>query len=311
MASSRSVDSECRILCSPTDHFITRPFMHRLLSIVLLLLISLTGISRAANNVVFEGSPGWKISNGKCTFNVPGKIVNRSPEGSISGTLRLCLWATSAPFPSRGYRVATYSLGQLKGGYQFSNINPQVSATVPNVTGSYYFTVALEQYDGSGYPASDVAPSSVKQLKNGAFVTEKKWKAPAGKVIKPSKKLRVGDEVRITLQGSKSGGSVIYVPDGTELKLRAKIKANGKTVVYGGSKPEGAPARYSYKIKKAKYRGKKSKVGQLKLDYGYNLGVKSTSTLTLFYQGKKKGFYKSVENEQGAKGVSWGVFKIR
>ena len=285
--------------------------MNTLRTFLLLAVLLLSGTARGANDVVFaDSTPGWSISNNKCTFQVSGRIVNQSPSGSLSGTLRLCLWVTANPFPSRGYRVATYTLGQLKGGYQYSNINPVTSVSIPKITGSYYFTVALEQYDGSGYVTSDSAPSSVKALKDGVFVTQKKWKAPSGSVIDPLTKLKVGENLNITLQGSASGGAIIYVPDGTQVKLRVEIEENGRTTVYGGSKPQGAPALYTYSTGKDSYAGKQSSVGTLSLDYGYFYNVVSRSDLSLFFQKPDKGFYKSKENEQGQTGTSWGVFTI-
>jgi hypothetical protein len=269
------------------------------------------GTAHGTNDVVFVGSPGWNISNGKCTFLVPGKILNQSPAGSQSGTLHLCLWVTPTPFPSTGYRVATYTLGQLKGGYQYSNLNPVTSVSIPKLTGNYYFTVSLEQYNGSTYVLSDSATPSLKTLKNGIFVNPPPWKAPKGAVIAPKKSLVVGENLNITLQGSASGGSITYVPNGSQLKLRIKIEANGRTTAYGGTKPEGAPALYTYAVKSDSYSGKKSSVGSLLLDYGHFYGVVSTSKLSLFFQQNDKGFYKSAENEQGATGTSWGIFTIK
>ena len=71
--------------------------MSTLHAIFLFALISLSSVARATGDVQFEGNPGWKISNQKCTFRVPGKIVNRSPAGTVSGTLRLCLWVSRQP----------------------------------------------------------------------------------------------------------------------------------------------------------------------------------------------------------------------
>lgn len=271
--------------------------------------ILLSAFAFAANDVSFaDGKPGWRISDGKCTFLVPGRIVNNSPPGSLSGTLRLALWATSGPFPGTGYRVATYTLGQLKGGYQYSNLNPVTKASIPNISGDFYFTVVLEQYDSSGWIWNDASEGSVKRLKNGVFVTPKKWKAPAGEVIPPRKKLNPGDLLRITLQASKSNGGIIYVPDGTQLKLKIKIQANGKTTVYGGSHPEGAKALYTYAKSTDSYAGKSHPVGSLSLDYGVFYGVDSTSDLSLFFQKSNKGYYKSIDTEQGYSGTSWGIF---
>ncbi|MES2659013.1 MAG: hypothetical protein V4689_10375 [Verrucomicrobiota bacterium] len=285
--------------------------MNLLRSFLFFAVFSLVETAFGANDVVFaDGNPGWRISDGKCTFLVPGRIVNQSSSNSISGTLRLCLWVTANPFPSSGYRVATYTLGQLKGGYQYSNFNPVTSVAIPNLTGNYHFTVSLEQYDGSSYITSDSAPSSVKTLKSGIFVTPKKWKAPAGNVISPRKTLKIGDNLNLTLQGSKSGGAIIYVPNGSQLKLRVKIEASGRTTVYGGSKPQGAPALYTYRKATASYAGKTLPVGSIALDYGHFHGVDSKSVYSMFYQAGNRGFYKGVDTDQGFSGTSWGIFTI-
>ena len=284
--------------------------MNRFRSLLISAAVALGGFANAANNVVFaDGDPGWRVSDGRCTFLVPGRIVNLSPEGNLSGTLRLCLWVTANPFPSNGYRVATYSLGQLKWGYQYSNISPSTSCSIPKLTGNYHFTVSLEQFDGT-YVTADAAGSSLKQLKDGKFVPPRKWKAPSGKVIAPRKKLKVGEDLTFTLQGSEADGSVIYVPNGSQLKLRVKIQANGTTTVYGGSKPEGAPALYTYSTKKDKYGGKTSTVGSITLDYGVFFGVDSKSVYSMFFQKSDKGFYKGTDSDRGAGGNSWGVFSI-
>jgi hypothetical protein len=278
----------------------------------ILLLLS-CGWAKAMNDVVFmDGYPGWRIANGNCTFEVPGRIVNQSPQGSISGTLRLCLWVTSKPIQGQftGYRIATYKLGQLRGGYQYSNIRPTTKVTMPKLTGSYYFTVVVEQYNGSGYTISDTGNGTVKYLKNGAFTSPPKWNPPSGAVIAPKKTLKVGENLNLTLKGSQSDGSIIYVPIDSQLKLRVKIEANGETTVYGGSKPEGAPALYTYSVKNDRYKSRSFKVGSIRLDYGAFFGVESYSKYSLFFQKPNKGFYKGVDVDQGFSGTSWGIFSI-
>jgi hypothetical protein len=285
--------------------------MNTFRALFILAVIATTGFVRGGNQVVFaDGTPGWSIKNKQCTFNVGGRILNESPQGSLSGSLRLVLWVTANPFPSTGYRVATYDLGQLAGGFQYSNINPVTSCSLPKLTGNYYFTVALEQYSDGDWALSDSAPSSVKTLKNGIFTKPKSWKAPAGKIITPRKSLMVGENLNLTLQGSQSGGALVYVPNGSQLRLRVRIEANGQTTVFGGSKPQGAPALYTYTTSRDKSGTKTSPVGSIALDYGYFFGVESTSTYSLFFQQKNKGFYKGVDTDQGFSGTSWGIFSI-
>lgn len=287
--------------------------MHFIRAFLLLVPLALTHVATAANDIDLVGSPGWSIANGRCTFKFSGDIaiVNRSPKGSLSGSLRLCLWATPGAFPSSGHRVAIRDLDQLRGGYQYSDFETSTDATIPNVSGNFLFTVVVEQFDNGGWITSDYGKSVLKTLKNGRFVKTKKWRAPKGKVVAPKRKLGKGDILRLTLQGSKSGGAIVYVPDGSQLKLKVKIRSNGRTTVYGGSKPGGAPAKYTYRKTKDRYKGSKEKVGSIHLDYGVFQGIDSYSTYSLFFQSKKRGFYKGVDVEQGFSGTSWGVFRIQ
>jgi hypothetical protein len=272
----------------------------------------------AQNNVVFkDGTPGWTIANGFCTFDVQGGILNQSPPGSVSGTLRLCLWITANPISMdeefTGYRVATYSLGQLRGEYEWSNIRPRCKVSIPRLTGNFYITPVLEQYDGSGYTMSDVGTGALKYLKNGAFVTPRPWSPPKGAVVTPKGSVKVGDTITVTMQGSQleSGGPLAFIPSGSQLKLAVKIKANGITSVYGGIPARTTPALYTYDVQDDQHGGRNCRVGMLHLDYGALSGTDSTATYSLFFQRKDKGFYKGVHPTWGILGTDWGVFTLK
>src|SRR6266700_105732 len=65
-------------------------------------------------------------------YNVVGNTVVLSADkiqnndfGGLSGTIRLELWAFSVPYPGTtiGYKLASYVVGQLNGGFYFYNIN--------------------------------------------------------------------------------------------------------------------------------------------------------------------------------------------
>jgi hypothetical protein len=133
------------------------------------LVAALTLSSTIASTIRFEGTPGWRISNSQATVTYNG-ITNNRPAGSISGTLKVVLWASARPYPSSGYRVAEFRLGQLRGGQRFAYYTtPSRPARVPKVTGPMHFTVVLEEYNG-GYRRVDYKPTGTKQLRNGRFV---------------------------------------------------------------------------------------------------------------------------------------------
>lgn len=102
-----------------------------------------------------SGSSSWRTSGSKVDIRV-GKVSNQR-EGGVSGTLRLRLWATSSPYRGatiRGYVLGTRKLGQLQGGYYYSDIYGYVGLTRPP-SGTYYTTITLEEYTGSGYVIRD------------------------------------------------------------------------------------------------------------------------------------------------------------
>jgi hypothetical protein len=274
--------------------------------------------ARAQNDVVFtDSTPGWTIANGFCTFEVQGGILNRSAPGSVSGTLRLCLWITANPISTdgefTGYRVATYSLGQLKGEYEWSNIRPKCKVSIPRLTGNYYFTPVLEQYDGSGYTLSDVGTGVLKYLQKGVFATPRPWSPPKGAVVAPKGSIKVGETITLTMQGSQleAGGPLVFIPAGSQLKLAVKTKANGRTSVYGGIPARTTPALYTYTVGNDQYGGRNYEVGFLHLDYGALSGTDSTATYSLFFQRRDRGFYKGLHPTWGILGSDWGVFSLK
>lgn len=267
-------------------------------------------MSARASSISMTGYHSWKISGKNCTFSTDGAVVNYD-SGGISGTLRLCLWVTAGEFPSYGYRVASYSLGQLQGGYQFTGYSVKTGVQMPKATGFYNFTISVEEYTYDGWMTVDYISTGMLYLKNGVISKPRVWKIPGGKIKPPVQDLAVGQQVFITLKGSNSHGYVVYVPVGSQLKLKMTIMPQGETMVYGGSKPQGAPALYSYDTSTDMHNNLEVGVGRLYLDYGYFYGVESYSDMNLFFKAKKSGFYKSYDTDQGFSGDSWGVFRIK
>lgn len=285
-----------------------------LLQLMMLLLVSLFLASEAHGAAIeLYGSHSWKISGRNCTFATTGGIRNSSTSG-ISGSVRLCLWVTANGFPSYGYRVATYQFSeQLLPGYQYSGYSVRTTASVPKITGFYQFTVSVEEFTTTGWITRDYIETGRQYLRSGRSSKPPIWKPPGAKVQSPLATLAVGSTITITLMGGETYGNIILVPAGSRLKLDVKIESGGRTTVYGGSKPAGAPALYSYSTGTGSHRDNPVGVGRLYLDYGYFYDVNSNSDLTLFFQNRtgSRGYYKSIDQDVAGGGTSWGLFTVK
>jgi hypothetical protein len=87
-----------------------------------------------------------------------GRIENYGLQGSMSGTLVLQLWATSAPYYGQsiltGYKLAEANLGTLWGGYYLSDINRTVVFNEPP-QGYYTAVLVVGEWDGSKFITVD------------------------------------------------------------------------------------------------------------------------------------------------------------
>jgi len=113
-----------------------------------------------ASNVQFVGTGAYSYVGSTAVLTVD-KVVNYDVVG-YSGTLHMELWAFSSPFSglfTTGYKMAQYSLGQLTAGFQFTNVNSGTISFLPPPNGTWYFTLALTEYDGGpsdgGYSIRD------------------------------------------------------------------------------------------------------------------------------------------------------------
>jgi hypothetical protein len=108
-----------------------------------------------AANIELSGSCSWSISGNSIDIEA-GRVENLSSSGT-SGTLRLRIWATASPYSGgtiNGYVLGTRSLGTLQAGYYYSNISGSVTYSAPP-PGTYYTTLTVEEYTGSGYTIRD------------------------------------------------------------------------------------------------------------------------------------------------------------
>ena len=109
------------------------------------------------NGLSLEGNVGYNYSG--ALLRMTADRVRNSRTSGVSGTLRLELWATTTrPFFGQvisAYTLGTYTLGVLPAGTSFTNIDSGSVAFTAPPAGTYYITMALTEFDGSGYPYQD------------------------------------------------------------------------------------------------------------------------------------------------------------
>jgi hypothetical protein len=113
-------------------------------------LLTLMALNCLGASLSFVGN-GYYSVVGNTVVLQADKLQNNEFSG-ISGTIRLELWAFSSPYPGTtlGYKMASYVLGQLNGGYYFYNIN---SGSIPfslPPPGTWDFSLQAREYVGTG-----------------------------------------------------------------------------------------------------------------------------------------------------------------
>lgn len=129
---------------------VSRRLVTLLLFVAAVLCIGESGTSNAAN-VQFVGVVGYSYV-GNSAILAADKVQNFDV-GGISGTLRMELWAFVSPYAggaTSGYKLAQYSLGQLNGNSFFSNITSGTIAFAPPPNGTWYFSMVLTEFIGTG-----------------------------------------------------------------------------------------------------------------------------------------------------------------
>ncbi|WP_143085112.1 hypothetical protein [Pseudoalteromonas denitrificans] len=94
-----------------------------------------------------SGNSSYEINGDFVTLKLD-KIQNNRIGGK-SGTLAIELWATASPYNGgniEGYKLATFSLGQLTGGSAFSNISSGSVALSKPPAGTYSISMLLTEY---------------------------------------------------------------------------------------------------------------------------------------------------------------------
>ncbi len=245
-----------------------------------------------------SGDLNYEITEPRCTFNLNGSIQNNTP--GTSGTVKLVLWATPNPFPSPGYIVAEYTLGEINGGSQFSDFSLRTTSNVPAVTGNYYFTIAVAEYTSSGWRNVLAAQTGTRSLQNGNFSDQEKWTIPPGPYLKPDAALKLGEVLKLTVKATD------------QLNL-LPIDSQDKSILTVGTRPAitvkdplgTRNATRIYKVKTEVLNNKNVQAAVLDIDYANS---NSHATITLYFRAKHSGCYKCEATETTGTETTWGNF---
>lgn len=276
------------------------------------LLIALSAVLFAATapaaNIQISGSPTWSINNSECTFKLVGSIQNLSADNMYSGRLRMFLWVTAFPYPSQGAVVAEHTLGTLFAGQQMGGFTATVPATLPKLTGDFYFTITIIEDTSNGVATRDFVPAGLRKLEAGEFVTGTMWTLPNRPVVAPPKKFVMKNRLISTLKATENL-SLVPLDFQTRTNIKGSIGRNVNVTV--GTKV--IPAKRRYGVRRALYNDKRVKVGNLRLDFAAAAGsnVPWHTTYTLFFHTKKEGTYRSVEVLPNGGRTTWGTFTFR
>lgn len=296
------------IAASPLDLSRSRGKIPGMKSLLVLCALIASFIPAEAVSIIrMVGTPTWKITPPACRFKVDGPIQNLSPSGSGSGTLKLVLFISKAPYPSAGSQVSELVLGQLAGQTQFNKAAGKSLAYVPKVTGTYYFSVLVAEYTGSGWSVRAYADTGKYKLKDGVFVTGTKWTVPKGPVIPPPGKMVNGDFIDFKEKATESFDMISPMAQ-TRTRVQFLKGKNCRVTSVG----EQVKVTYSYGTGIVSSNGKPSDVGKLTVDFSNltNSIYQTESQYVLYYTTGLSGYYKRTDLAGTGRRVVWGLFSL-
>lgn len=296
------------IAASPLDLSRSRGKIPGMKSLLALCALIASFIPAQADSIIrMVGTPSWKITPPACRFKVDGPIQNLSPVGTASGTLKLVLFISKAPYPSAGSQVSELELGQLAGQTQFNKAAGKSLAYVPKVTGTYYFSVLVAEYTLSGWRVRAYADTGKYKLKDGVFVTGTKWTVPKGPVLPPPGRLVNGDFIDFKEKATESFDMIAPMAQ-TRTRVQILKGKNCRVSTVG----EQVKVTYSYGTGIVRSNGKRSDVGELTVDFS-NLTdsiYQTESQYVLYFTTGLSGYYKRTDLAGTGRRVVWGLFSL-
>ena len=142
-------------------HCLRIRFLVRILVCSILFFVALyASRANALADIRFTGTAGYSFLGSSATLTA--SQVGNFRVGGISGTLRLELWAFSTPYNGNaqtGYKLASYSMGQLSAGFVFNNVNSGSVLYLQPPDGIWYYAMILTEFNGGivngGYAVQD------------------------------------------------------------------------------------------------------------------------------------------------------------
>ncbi len=276
--------------------------MNAAMRYILLLAAALLLFVRAqATQLTLDGTLSWQITEPRCSFILKGKLKNDTT--SSSGLIRLVLWVTKNPFPSPGGVVAAEQvLGSLPSGFEFESFKVNTIAKVPEVSGDYYFTIAVTETIAGVTRNLLVTGAREVSLRSGDFIGQAKWTVPTTPLFSPAASVNAKNTIILT---EKATDLLNAFPADAQTRLKITLKSKSQATV--GKRAGGKPVSFKYAVKPAKLPGQKGKIGSIVIDYkGKDLLFKQTQVV-LYFQTSKTGFFKMTETGS-SKQISWGTF---
>lgn len=273
---------------------------------VLALLLCVTSLDAATFKL--DGELKWGITEPRCTFGLEGSLLNTSPAGSVSGTLKLVLWATAAPYPSPGYIVGEYTLGQMGGGYQYgTNFAWKSVSSVPSITGTFYFTIAVAEYTTAGWRNRLIFPAGTASIKNGDFVAQKKWTIPTTTVVAPRAALTNPNSFTLNTKATVLKN---LLPTASRETSTLTISLPGfdgvnrlKHITPTGLKN----ATWQYQVANGTLNGKTVPLAKLAVTYSSS----TRSDIVFYFHTASSGIYKTTDVTPSGKEIIWGSFTLQ
>lgn len=256
-----------------------------------------------ASIISINGNLTWEITEPRCTFSLDGSIQNNSP--STSGTIKLVLWATPQPFPSPGYNIGEFTLGQLSGGFQFNDFVRRTKSNIPAVSGNFYFTIAVMEFTTAGWRTQAAAQFPQQALFAGNFAAQKKWIIPNATVTAPPASFIPNNRIKLT---PKATVEMNLLPAASQ--FLTKLEARSKTRLVVIEPTAKKPSTFIYRARTGFLNSKSVPIGRMtwnEITDGAD-EFKSLATISLFFQGPSAGVYKSTELFSSGREVIWGTF---
>jgi hypothetical protein len=267
------------------------------------LLLSLLRLDAATFKLA--GDLKWEITEPRLTFTLDGALQNLDSAGT-SGTIKLVLWATKAPYPSTGYSVGEYNLGQISAGYQFEDFSVKTVSNVPSITGDYYFTIAVMEYTTAGWRNRLLVSTGTRNLSVGDFTTQKKWSIPATTVIAPPVKLTGKNKI---IMRERATSLLNRFPVASQVETTFDINKGLKLDAINTY--DSSPASYTYVVGTRKLKHKAVPAAIVSVTYNDPGGyMPSADKIILYFHTATSGIYKSSAKYGSNTEVTWGVLTL-